>query len=53
MPPMPKQYTTDLVALIRSMLHQDPNKRPTVNKILRDPYIKKNIAIFLEETKQR
>lgn len=44
MPPMPKQYSTDLVGLLRSMLHQDPNKRPTVNKILRDPYIKKNMA---------
>ncbi|KAL4227083.1 Serine/threonine-protein kinase Nek4 [Mactra antiquata] len=52
MPPMPKQYGQELVALIRSMLHQDPAKRPTVNRILRDPYIKKNIAIFLEETKQ-
>ena len=53
MPPMPRQYSQDLVSLLRSMLHQDPAKRPTVNRILRDPYIKKNIAIFLEETKQR
>ncbi|KAH3839809.1 serine/threonine-protein kinase Nek4-like isoform X2 [Dreissena polymorpha] len=52
MPPMPRQYSRELVDLIRSMLHQDPGKRPTVNRILRDPYIKKNIAIFLEETKQ-
>ncbi|XP_060594238.1 serine/threonine-protein kinase Nek4-like [Ruditapes philippinarum] len=52
MPPMPRQYSQDLVSLLRSMLHQDPGKRPTVNRILRDPYIKKNIAIFLEETKQ-
>lgn len=52
MPPMPKQYSPDLVSLLRNMLHQDPNKRPTVNRILRDPYIKKNIAVFLEETKQ-
>ena len=27
--------------------------RPTVNRILRDPYIKKNISLFLEETKKR
>ncbi|WAR25387.1 NEK4-like protein [Mya arenaria] len=52
MPPMPRQYGKDLVDLVRNMLHQDPSKRPTVNRILRDPYIKKNIAIFLEETKQ-
>ncbi|XP_053388998.1 serine/threonine-protein kinase Nek4-like isoform X2 [Mercenaria mercenaria] len=53
MPPMPRQYSQDLVSLLRSMLHQDPGKRPTVSRILRDPYIKKNIAILLEETKQR
>ncbi|KAK3579311.1 hypothetical protein CHS0354_029593 [Potamilus streckersoni] len=52
MPQMPKQYSADLIQLIKLMLHQDPAKRPTVNKILRDPYIKKNIAIFLEETRQ-
>ncbi|KAL5014733.1 hypothetical protein ScPMuIL_009003 [Solemya velum] len=52
MPAMPKQYGNQLVQLIKSMLHQDPNKRPSVNKLLRDPYIKENIAIFLEETKQ-
>lgn len=53
MPPMPRQYGSELIALIRSMLHQDPEKRPSVNRILRDPYIKRNIAIFLEETKKR
>ncbi|KAL3853358.1 hypothetical protein ACJMK2_016906 [Sinanodonta woodiana] len=52
MPLMPKQYSADLIQLIKLMLHQDPAKRPTVNKILRDPYIKKNIAVFLEETRQ-
>ncbi|XP_025107809.1 serine/threonine-protein kinase Nek4-like [Pomacea canaliculata] len=52
MPPMPRQYGSELIALIRSMLHQDPEKRPSVNRILRDPYIKRNIAIFLEETKK-
>lgn len=50
---MPKQYTSDLLQIIKNMLHQDPEKRPTVNRILRDSYIKKNISIFLEETKKR
>lgn len=53
MPAMPKQYSNELVQLIKTMLHQDPGKRPSVNKLLRDPYIKENIAIFLEETKQK
>ncbi|KAK6177132.1 hypothetical protein SNE40_015298 [Patella caerulea] len=52
MPLMPKKYSVDLVSLIRQMLHQDPAKRPSVNKILRDSYIKKNIALFLEDTKK-
>ncbi|CAH1783143.1 unnamed protein product [Owenia fusiformis] len=52
MPTMPKQYSPELLNLIKIMLDQNPSKRPSVNKILRDPYIKKNIAIFLEGTKK-
>ena len=50
---MPKQYSPELVTLIKAMLNQNPDKRPSVNRILRDPYIKKNIALFLEGTKKR
>jgi hypothetical protein len=32
--------------------NSDPKKRPTVNRILRDSYIKKNIMLFLERTKK-
>ena len=53
MPAMPKAYSTELVTLIKAMLNHNPDKRPSVNRILRDPYIKKNIAIFLEGTKKR
>ncbi|XP_005089290.1 serine/threonine-protein kinase Nek4 [Aplysia californica] len=52
MPPMPGKYSSELLVLMRSMMHQEPEKRPSVNRILRDPYIKKNIAIFLEDTKK-
>lgn len=52
MPLMPKQYSPELIQIIKNMLHQEPEKRPSVNRILRDPYIKKNISIFLEETKK-
>ncbi len=52
MPLMPKIYSPELVNLIKAMLNQNPDKRPSVNRILRDPYIKKNIAIFLEGTKK-
>ncbi|XP_074646197.1 uncharacterized protein LOC141902392 isoform X2 [Tubulanus polymorphus] len=53
MPSMPKQYSPELLDLIKAMLNQHPEKRPSVNRILRDNYIKRNIAIFLEGTKRR
>ena len=53
MPMMPKHYSPELVTLIRAMLNSAPEKRPSVNRILRDPYIKKNIALFLEGTRKK
>jgi len=35
------------------MLDQDPERRPSVSRLLRHPYIKKQIAKFLEGTKNR
>lgn len=52
LPPMPRQYGSELLDLMKAMLHHDPDKRPSVNRILRDQYIKRNIALFLEETKR-
>ncbi|ELT92847.1 hypothetical protein CAPTEDRAFT_224068 [Capitella teleta] len=52
MPAMPKSYSPELVSLIKAMMNHNPDKRPSVNRILRDPYIKKNIAIFLEGTRK-
>jgi serine/threonine protein kinase len=34
LPEMPKQYSRELVDLLRQMLHQDPSKRPTCSEIL-------------------
>lgn len=53
MPQMPNVYRAELVNLIKAMLNKSPEKRPTINRILRDPYIKENIAKFLEETRPR
>ena len=53
MPPMPKCYSPELNTLIKAMLNYNPDKRPSVNRILRDAYIKKNIAIFLQGTVKR
>lgn len=53
MPEIPARYSKEFIALIESMLNLDPRKRPTANKILRDPFIKKNIILFLEKTKEK
>jgi len=53
MPPMPSVYSSELVNLIRAMLNKTAEKRPSVSRVLRDPYIKRNIALFLEETRSR
>ena len=50
---MPNIYSKELIILIESMLNADPKKRPSVNKILRDPYIRKNISLFLDRTKAK
>ncbi|XP_052823240.1 serine/threonine-protein kinase Nek4 isoform X3 [Octopus bimaculoides] len=52
LPPMPQLYSSELVQLIQNMLHQDPSRRPSVSRLLRMSYVKKNIALFLEETRK-
>ncbi|KAG8430683.1 hypothetical protein GDO86_020142, partial [Hymenochirus boettgeri] len=52
LPPMTKNYSEDLGELIRKMLSQQPEKRPSVKQILRKPFIKHHIALFLQATKQ-
>ncbi|XP_014376431.2 serine/threonine-protein kinase Nek4 isoform X2 [Alligator sinensis] len=51
LPPMPKDYSPQLVELIRTMLRKKPEERPSVKNILRQPYIKHQISLFLEATK--
>lgn len=53
MPAMPQTYSKELLDIIKAMLHQSPDKRPSVARILRNPYIKKHIAMFLEGTRAR
>ncbi|XP_071808404.1 uncharacterized protein [Asterias amurensis] len=53
MPAMPKTYSNDLIELIKAMLNLAPEKRPSVARILRNPFIKTHIAIFLEGTRSR
>ena len=51
MPAIPQHYSRDFVVLIESMLNADPKRRPSVARVLRDGFIKKNIMLFLERTK--
>ncbi|KAG1683872.1 Serine/threonine-protein kinase Nek4 [Nymphon striatum] len=52
-PPMPRNYHSDLLALMKSMLSYEPDQRPSVQAILNNSFIRKNIAVFLNETKER
>ncbi|PAA66513.1 hypothetical protein BOX15_Mlig006646g1 [Macrostomum lignano] len=51
-PDMPTQYSSELLELMRSMLNLSPEKRPSVNRILRDPFIRRSIQLFLESTRR-
>ncbi|XP_035750586.1 serine/threonine-protein kinase Nek4 isoform X3 [Egretta garzetta] len=53
LPPMPKDYSPQLVEIIRTMLSKKPEDRPSVKSILRQPYIKHQISLFLEATKAK
>ncbi|XP_035402926.1 serine/threonine-protein kinase Nek4 isoform X3 [Cygnus atratus] len=53
LPPMPKDYSPHLVEIIRTMLSKNPEERPSVKSILRHPYIKHQISLFLEATKAK
>ncbi|NXM92952.1 NEK4 kinase, partial [Sylvia borin] len=53
LPPMPKDYSPQLVEIIQTMLSKKPEARPSVRSILRQPYIKQQISLFLEATKAK
>ncbi|XP_023661235.1 serine/threonine-protein kinase Nek4 isoform X2 [Paramormyrops kingsleyae] len=53
LPQMPSKYNPQLGELIRSMLSKKPEERPDVKHILRQPYIKQQISLFLEATKEK
>ncbi|XP_008850027.1 serine/threonine-protein kinase Nek4 isoform X2 [Nannospalax galili] len=53
LPPMPRVYSPELAELIRTMLSRRPEERPSVRSILRQPYIKHQISLFLEATKAK
>lgn len=48
-PPIPNIYSKDLRSLVNLLLTVDNDKRPSINDILRLPYIKSRIRSFLTE----
>ncbi|XP_067287458.1 serine/threonine-protein kinase Nek4 [Pseudorasbora parva] len=53
LPQMPSKYDPQLGELIKWMLCKKPEDRPDVKHILRQPYIKHQISMFLEATKEK
>ncbi len=49
-PPIPTSYSPDLRTVINEKLQKDPSLRPSINQILRKPFVQKRIESFLNET---
>ncbi|XP_047127055.1 serine/threonine-protein kinase Nek4 isoform X1 [Hydra vulgaris] len=53
LPSMPQHYSQDLQEIIKTMLMHNPTSRPSAARLLRHPYIKSHIVLFLEGAKNR
>jgi NIMA (never in mitosis gene a)-related kinase len=49
-PPLPEVYSSDLKKLLSEMLIKDPNKRPSIKKILEMPFMKAKINELFSST---
>lgn len=49
-PPLPNVYSNDLKNLLSQMLTKDPNKRPSIRKILELPFVKAQINEIFSST---
>ncbi|CAD8056278.1 unnamed protein product [Paramecium primaurelia] len=52
-PNISQNYSSDLNAIIKQLLQSNPNRRPTINKILKMPIIVKRIKEFLSQSIQK
>eukprot|EP00127_Corallochytrium_limacisporum_P001399 Clim_evm21s55 gene=Clim_evmTU21s55 len=46
-PSVPQQYSDELRSLVKRMLQHNPDDRPSVDEVLRDPYVHSSIREFL------
>ncbi|CAF3325181.1 unnamed protein product [Rotaria sp. Silwood1] len=51
--PIPPKYSGDLRILIASMLRREPRERPSINTILRKPFISRRISKYLPEEQHK
>lgn len=52
-PPLPAKYSSELKILVESMLSINPEKRPTIGNILKNPIIRSRISSYLTESLQK
>jgi len=52
-PPISSRYSSHLTQLITSMLNTNPNKRPSIERILKLPFIKRHIQDFISDIANR
>ena len=52
-PPIPSQYSNELVQLVQKMMERNAEERPTVHQILRMAFIRKHIMMFLDRAAMR
>lgn len=52
-PPIPLQYSNELVQLVQKMMERNADERPTVHQILRMSFIRKHIMMFLDRAAMR
>jgi NIMA (never in mitosis gene a)-related kinase len=52
-PPIPLQYSDELVGLVQQMMARNAEERPNVHQILRMTFIRKHIKMFLERAAGR
>ncbi len=47
-PSLPTVFSSELSALVESMMAHSADDRPTVQQLLRNPFVRKHIKLFLE-----
>lgn len=52
-PPIPLQYSSELVELVQHMMARNADERPSVHQILRMTFIRKHIKMFLDRAASR